>query len=339
MSGYIPKKYIFFCQREYPREAIDGKTYNVTPTYLVEDKKGNKKQIENAKRWASEVIRRNGSSEIIDGKQIDFENKGFDSVRIIELDIRGKGGRAYKVLVNEKFYFDMREPDLLEIIGKYGIEAGGLLKGKYVLLKEDRRNRIINIESDIYKKSLEQTKKESVKPISLKELVIGGIYQNPNSTQYVYFGRASRLKIEYYRQSCYNNKVKLKIKKISISKNKTIWVPKSVLKENLNHEDILYLTSQKFTEKVGEIKIPSFSIKNLRNDFFTKKNIEKSTYGLLYKFNSFYFDTKEEIGLTKKQVDFIKRSFNENNLYDIYFEKFNDIIIKERPIIRKVKQL
>ena len=78
-------------------------------------------------------------------------NGNITDVKIIGLESRGNGGRAYKVIVNKKYICDFREDVLMETIEKFGIGKGGVLKGTYIWIKYSGNTKLILQESELHK--------------------------------------------------------------------------------------------------------------------------------------------------------------------------------------------
>jgi hypothetical protein len=53
-------------------------------------------------------------------------------IRVFTLEHRAEGGRAYKVVTEDGYYFDMREGVLLDTLVHCGCEADGTLGGEFV---------------------------------------------------------------------------------------------------------------------------------------------------------------------------------------------------------------
>jgi len=63
---------------------------------------------------------------------IDCKNDFIKCVRIIGLEVRKQGGRAWKCLINDKYLVDMREDVLLDTMINSGIKPGANLPGDYI---------------------------------------------------------------------------------------------------------------------------------------------------------------------------------------------------------------
>lgn len=141
------------------------------------------------KRWAEVTTHRydNELNRYVDEETheptvFEFENKGFDSVTIIDLHKRDQGGRAYQVVIEidgEKFRMDLRENTLMDVIETKGILAGGKLNGTFCLAKDGAQTCIILEGTKTHTRAIEEMKKrkEFDKPIKKSDLKVGYLYE------------------------------------------------------------------------------------------------------------------------------------------------------------------
>lgn len=175
MIGSIPEKvtYIFSSMRK-----IDGE--EVCPAFISDS--NNKKTLKTGFNWAE--WKSYYQTEKVETSTIEVENIPVQSVQILSLEKRGRGGRAYKVLVevaNTKFYVDLREDILLDTLKEAGISKNGYLNGKYIWARVDSDMKLIREGSKLHEEMKESTRLNSVK-ISKSKLEIGGIYENKHRT-------------------------------------------------------------------------------------------------------------------------------------------------------------
>src|ERR1043165_3658826 len=98
-KGHIPASLIYVCASptqvqtfdEEGEIAITEKT-KVTPTFCIEPTQN----PATALKWAGLKTPGGGA----------LENKPIKSVQVVDLEERGNGGRAYKVIVDGQYYFD-----------------------------------------------------------------------------------------------------------------------------------------------------------------------------------------------------------------------------------------
>lgn len=192
MIGSIPEKVTLFIRPsknvyfKWESDVARSASFDVRPCFISDYK--NKKTLETGKLWAT--------INNIEPETITVENKPF-KIKIITLEIREKGGRAYKVSASlggvDNLYFDLREDVLLDTIYNCGIQSGGLLNGEFVFARVGSQMKPIRVGSLIYHKIAASTKLNSQKPCELK---IGGVYQNKYGQKYIYLGRKYSRKIK-----------------------------------------------------------------------------------------------------------------------------------------------
>ena len=95
-------------------------------TYLVHDtmafNPNSKTAPDTAFTWASGY-----GQKFFTPTSIEIDNKPFN-IKIIGLEVRSQGGRAYKVIDDKNRRFDLREDQVFEIIRLCGIDKGGEVK-------------------------------------------------------------------------------------------------------------------------------------------------------------------------------------------------------------------
>lgn len=185
MIGTIPKNvtYIYSQIRK-----IDGK--DVYPAFISDS--DNKKTLETGHHWAD--WKSYYQTEKVETSTFEIENNPIDSVQILSLEKRGRGGRAYKVIITVKeqfFYVDLREDILLDAILEVGINKNGYINGKYIWARVGSDMKLIRVDSSLYKEMKESTRLNSVK-INKSQLEIGGVYENKQQ-QMIYLGEYSTI--------------------------------------------------------------------------------------------------------------------------------------------------
>lgn len=111
-----------------------------------------------------------------------YDNK-FDDIRIVEIDHRGNGGRAYKVIINapdgKKFYVDLREKTLLDTMLHAGIRPEGYLNGEFAFVRDKSQTNIVRCDSKEYQEAIKLSEmKNNQKPIPTKSLNPMTLYQS-----------------------------------------------------------------------------------------------------------------------------------------------------------------
>ncbi len=183
--GYIPKKIAYVCPAENMTslyrsykiaqlfEDMDGSEdlikniskNDVLHTYPVDAE--NPTRIESAKKWASNHYS-------VEQKKLtvfEIENN-LSIIRILNLEVRGEGGRAYKCVSTHGFYFDLREDTLLDIFEHVGMEKGGIIKADFVWASTGSQMKLILKGSDTYKQLVEETETKSLQLLkSIKKVL------------------------------------------------------------------------------------------------------------------------------------------------------------------------
>lgn len=86
------------------------------------------------------------------------DNEPF-SVKIIDLDFRGNGGRAYKVIDSEDRVFDLREDQIIEVFTHAGVLAGGAVNGQFVWGLAGSQVKLVLIGGDLHREMSENLAK------------------------------------------------------------------------------------------------------------------------------------------------------------------------------------
>ena len=164
-AGYLPKSITYVCSAGYDIEigfddADDVDTIascKVIPTFPVETGK----KLDTAIKWTG----------LKSPKIIETENLPIKNVKIVDLDYRGNGGRAYKVILDDLYYVDMREDVILECIHNCGIEKGGKINGEFVWAKYGNHMKLIRVGSSLHEKFIKSTSINALIPIAPIEFI------------------------------------------------------------------------------------------------------------------------------------------------------------------------
>lgn len=181
--GSIPEKLIYVYSKS---TCIDGEL--VYPTFIADANKP--KTIETGTNWA-EIKEWDKNNSGISVSKLEVNNEPVSKIRISSLEKRGRGGRAYKVIItlpnkSELFYVDLREDVLMDTILEKGIDEKGILKGEFIWARVDTDMKLIRVGSKLHEEMIQSTKLNSVK-ISKSKLEVGGVYSNKHHTK-VYLG-------------------------------------------------------------------------------------------------------------------------------------------------------
>jgi hypothetical protein len=249
MTGYIPKKVMYISSKahklgsfweEKDLDIKEEEKIEVLPTFCADAE--NPKTIQTGRYWA-------GRDKANPAKEQVFDNEPMTSVKIISLERRSEGGRAYKVIAkrdDKNFFFDLREDVLLDTMLSVGVDKGGYLNGRFVWAIVGSQMKIIRVDSKLYNAMMELTNMRTL-PV-LKDLEIGGVYSGKNGQEYIYWGRVDYVFIKYDWRDNYEAKSSLK---------------KNVMLFEKYHPDLRdyrmfeYKTSHVLLKKVKNVKVPS----------------------------------------------------------------------------------
>jgi hypothetical protein len=265
----------------------------VFPTFPIEN--GDEKSFKRAKEWAeSHHAYYSDKPKKITAESVVVENKPIKKVRLLSLEERGNGGRAYKALIDGKYYVDMREDVLMDTILKTGVDAGGILRGEYVWAKMGSQMRLVRVDSELYKLITEFESKKDLKPVGKNDLEVGGIYQDRKKNKSIFVGYVNTCVFSqenstpnYYDREKRVSDFKFKhtlIKKGLLffdvpahEKNVDSWAKKMKTEDNSYYFKIK--KTHTYIEKVGEVSLPKNIISSLRDKALKeiKNNILKYT--------------------------------------------------------------
>lgn len=217
MIGSIPEKLKIFLRSATEVESkFDDSEILVCENKLVSpafiSDAVNKKTCQTGEYWAKGYNNKYTTEEV--------DNIPIKNVVITGLEKRGNGGRAYKVIVNDKYYVDLREDVLLECMLSSGITPGGKLNGEYIWAKVGSEMKLVRVNSGLYHELVKNTLLTDVPKI--KKLEIGRVYKSKTKSA-VYLGEFSNIEITvitdnprgstFFNVFKYNNKVDVSLKK------------------------------------------------------------------------------------------------------------------------------
>jgi hypothetical protein len=138
-------------------------------------------------------------------------NEPIAGIRLVDLEYRGNGGRAYKVVLPCGYYVDLREDILLELARSVGISEGGILNGEYIWIRMPGGMKLVRIGSSYYENIIKMVKKEEEnkekKLLSKTKLQVGNVYRVGRS-YYVFLGFVSTIGAKKARGSANTTYIK-----------------------------------------------------------------------------------------------------------------------------------
>jgi len=193
-KGSIPKKLAVWL-----RKPIEHKFYRESGVHkaaMVTDADSKPSQV-TAERWAKGGQYWSPAGAYKDNEAVPepdaIDNEPIPWLRVVGLDIRSEGGRAWKVLTPEGYLVDLRDDVLLEVLFNKGVPKGGKIKGPFQWVKLGSQMRIVLVKSTMYKaiqKSQEERAKKKARPrMKAADLVVGGLYSTQMGSIKLYFGR------------------------------------------------------------------------------------------------------------------------------------------------------
>lgn len=187
ISGNIPEKITILTRKE---EIKDGE--KVIPAFISDAT--NEKTLETGRTWAKRYCHNNNFN---GAEHVDRENKGVAGYRILDLEVRSEGGRAYKVVSPEGFYIDLREDVLLDTIQEVGISPGGVLNGTYLFATVGSQMKLVREGSALHTELIEATTRRNSKKISAKDLEVGGVYATVGGDKFVFGGFVDTIDVKH----------------------------------------------------------------------------------------------------------------------------------------------
>ncbi len=304
--GSIPEKLIYIYSKS---TCVDGEL--VHPTFIADATKS--ETIETGVNWAEikEWDKKNSDVSVL---KLEVNNEPVSKVRISSLEKRGRGGRAYKVIVtlpnkSESFYVDLREDVLMDTILEKGIDKKGILKGDFIWARVNTDMKLIRIGSKLHEEMIQSTKLNSVK-ISKSKLEVGGVYSNKHHTK-VYLG-------EFTTVNCVRKEVKTRL----------AYASSSFDYYGRYHYDISYEYSFEIVKKTQVW---------VNESYFSEKETHSSIAGgygkLIYnlsdliKNQSYYGCFEQTVSKTIKSKDGYL-TVDDNNISDLVVQTGNELIKK-----------
>jgi hypothetical protein len=188
----IPDNLTIYSRPPVNQEDLFGNIVTVRDSYAVDST--NEKRKESAERWMNNipqvlwdhVTRDYIQNNVEDTKITNVPNQGF-KLRILDLEVRSQGGRAYKVVDQNSNQFDLREDTLLDVIKNVGILPGGELPGTYIFSLQGSEMKLIREGSEQHKELLDASTVKARTPTKILEP--GKVYYNSKGTEtYIFLG-------------------------------------------------------------------------------------------------------------------------------------------------------
>lgn len=195
-SGHVPEEVIYVLAQ--PRTITiewddvtrdDGEsapTEEVIPVYVSDAI--NEKTLATGRAWATGHYR-HGMPTPPPPKEVQRKNEPFTGVRIMGLDVRMNGGRAWKCVSEEGYYFDLREDNLLDLMRTVGVSPGGILNGEYMWARIGTEMKLIRVGSEIHFAAIGAGDRRKMPAIHKKNLKPWHLYQQKNGEVKLFVGK------------------------------------------------------------------------------------------------------------------------------------------------------
>ncbi|HEY9785301.1 MAG TPA: hypothetical protein V6D17_07865 [Candidatus Obscuribacterales bacterium] len=161
----------------------------VIPCFPVDA--ASEQSLETARQWAGYRVDK--------GKKPAEErrdNKPFE-IRICGLEVRERGGRAYKVVTGDGYWFDLREDVLLDAILQCGISKGGKINAQFIWGKLGSQMKLVRVGSALHTALIQAGKRKATAKVKGSELQPGGVYRNVKGERFLVIGWVSTIQLTY----------------------------------------------------------------------------------------------------------------------------------------------
>lgn len=208
ITGYIPERLLYAARtsavrKDYWESDIFAgeaakETFDVRDTYVADF--NSEKQVTSARSWA--MAGREPNS-LTDEQQV--YNEPIDEVKIISLEHRGNGGRAWKVLIDDTYCVDLREDVFLDAIRNGNGMVKDMLRGPFRWCYLGNNMKLVRVGSRLYEAALDAHDRRSKPKILASQLVPGTIYADYRGNKLLYMGlvKTSSLQVVEPGYNCY----------------------------------------------------------------------------------------------------------------------------------------
>lgn len=156
----------------------------VTPAFCSDS--ANAKTLETGRSWASRKWRHDDPTPQV--CEYPHKNDPIVGLKVVSLEHRGEGGRAYKVLTPDNYYFDVREDVLMDTMLEVGISGGGILNGSFVWARVGSEMKLVRVGSKLHDALLVATADRQLKKIRYGDLQVGHIYAGKGADKFIFLG-------------------------------------------------------------------------------------------------------------------------------------------------------
>lgn len=170
--------------------------FKVFPAYVVPE--GSEKRIQSARDWGNwDPIRAEKKGKSY-SEVTHVPNNVMTEIRLVGVDHRGEGGMAFKVILPDGCYVDLRDDEFWGCFWDGRVDSNtGIIRGHFLWVLNGSQMRLTEMGSPVFQKAKEahESKKarEKLVKIGIKDLVVGRFYTidstNPIKSGTWYMGR------------------------------------------------------------------------------------------------------------------------------------------------------
>lgn len=190
-TGRLLKRVAYALRKAEQAKNITGDSITVRDAFPYNPE--SKTAPKSALRWASGYRYGNEPEYVPD--VIERDNDPFTAT-ITDLEGRGNGGRAYKVVDVDMRRFDLREDQLMEILRDVGILPGGVVAGSFVWGLAESQLRLVMVGGKLHRAMTEGAQTKDVldaraaagELFEAGRLVVGHVYKKRDGTLHAYLG-------------------------------------------------------------------------------------------------------------------------------------------------------
>ena len=222
----------------------------------------NLKTLETGRAWANGWWNKDKS--VI--KEVNFKNDPIKKLKIISLERRSEGGRAYKVVTSDNFYFDLREDVLMDTMINVGISKNGLLNGDYIWARVGSEMKLVRVGSALYEALLVSTADRTLKKLGYGDLKVGHIYKGKGKDQYIFIGYVDCSDCEFEQDRYIYGRMPPVLTRKEIRNGLLLFKYNENLKINLDEYFFAEVkTSHSFVKDCGQVLLPENTIDIVSN--------------------------------------------------------------------------
>jgi hypothetical protein len=276
--------------------------------------------METGRNWA------NGwwNQKKVEVKETSRKNDPIKGIKIISLEKRSEGGRAYKVVTPDNFYFDLREDVLMDTMLNAGISKDGVLNGTYIWARVRSEMKLVRVGSALHDALLVSTADRTLKKLSYGNLEVGHIYKGKGADQFIFLGYVDCSECKYEPKRGYGVSGPPTISRTEIRNGLLLWNYYEHLFKNgigsdfTNTYSAKIKTTHSFVKDCGTVKVPDNVIDIISKEAyksFIKEINERCTsaYTGYYKLSNFAYQASR---ITVRKAGEPERKFSDIFLLD-----------------------